>query len=87
MKPLRVSFFKNLKRLRDQDVGTAVKHQQQQQKQQQQPDVKNGEVELRPVRPGPRPDNEERPRQKSPNNQKDRANFVDIEGIKFKVFK
>ena len=83
MKPLRVSFFKNLKRLRDQDVATAVKHQHEQQK----PDVKNGEVELRPVRPGPRPDNEERPRQKSPNNQKDRANFVDIEGIKFKVFK
>ena len=54
VRPLRLSYFKGLRRLGDQDM-----------KQQ-------------------KPNTEERPRQKSPNNQKDRANFVDI---KFKLFK
>ena len=70
VKPLRLSYFKGLRRLQEQDI--AVKHDPAKHR--------NGKAQHEPK--GLQSKNEERQRQKSPN-QKDRANFVNI---KFKVF-
>ena len=71
-KPLRISYFKGLRRLRDEDFRPM-----------QRIEVKSGQM-FQAFQRGLGLKNEVRPRQKSPSNQKDRANFVNV---KIKVFK